>query len=632
MKQKKYSYMIWCIPVCLPALCALLLTSCKIGFVEPAAGSTETGNTQSGATAGSNTTFGSEWLAAQQEGHTADDMVHEGYSIVKTAFGFSADGFSALNASVVSRLDLHDGYTYFLVKTEQDAVQFRTAVRNLGGVLYAQPDYHYDAPAAIEDASAGNRPPFRQPKTGAITPFGTQDGNLFDDPKADLVDWGLTATSALEAFKRYDAHDAVQPVLAAIIDSGVNSLHEDFYDKTNQSIIFYAKSSLHRGTADEYNPLQPVPRTENWDDHGHGTHCAGTIAAVGNNGKGICGVSHANTKLITYRGLGKKGGSSYSVYSCLGDLATIITELRKEPDARNSAVFAGLPPQVKNSQKLTQKTVPVNLSLGGYAVHPYEVEMMNKALAAGVLPVIAMGNNGKTVASYPAALQGILAVGATTMHDTRAAFSNGGTWMSVCAPGESIYSCGNGGSSWSNPIAPQVKQSYLWLSGTSMATPFITGVIAYLLSINPNLSGYQLKTILENTADKIDQGSPYGQYDSRGFSKWYGYGRVNVLKAAEAVQTGSGIPTEGSVYSEKAVKITVKKAGAVQKKMPVWLYEKATGICAAVGLTDETHGAVRFYGLRTGLEYEIGVNDAGTYKTLSVTATNSSDIEYTFSL
>lgn len=599
------------------AVCVILTAGCSMGFV----------GTQSG-TMNANTTFNSEWIINQQERHSADERVHEGYSIVKTAASFNQDGFTALNGSVVGVQDLHDGYLYFLIKTESDAAQFRTAVRTMDGVLYAQPDYRYDAPALVADDTA--RPPYRNLGTTGRGYFGTQDGNLKEDPKADLADWGLTVTGALEAFKRYDAHDAMHPVLAAIIDTGVNSLHEDFYDMTNQSIIFYAKSSLHRGSSVQYPSPQPVPLHENWDNHGHGTHCSGTIAAVGNNGKGICGVAHAHTKLITYRGLDASGGDSYATYSCLGDLAKIITELRKEPSARNSAVFDGLPPNVISYPKLTQKTVPVNLSLGGYAVHPYEVEMMNKALAAGVLPVIAMGNDGKTLAAYPAALQGILAVGATAMDDTRAAFSNGGTWMSVCAPGESIYSCGNGGSNWSNYSSPAVKTSYRWMSGTSMATPFVTGVITYLLSIKPELTGYQLKALLENTADKIDTTSPYGQYD-HGFSKWYGYGRVNVLNAAKALKTGV-IPAEGSVYSEKAVKITVKKAGSPQQKKQVWLYEKKSGICAAVGLTDEHNGTVSFYGLRTGLAYEIGINDAGTYKTYPVTATNDTDIEYTFEL
>ena len=237
--------------------------------------------------------------------------------------------------------------------------------------------------------------------------------------------------------------------------------------------------------------------------------------------------------------------------------------------------------------------------------------MMNKALAAGVLPVIAMANDGKTVASYPAALQGVLAVGATSMDDTKAAFSNGGSWISVCAPGDSIYSCYNNGTNWSNTAAPELRKSYTWMSGTSMATPFVTGTLTYLLSIDPNISPYQIKTLLENTADKIDQLSPYGKYDVRGFSKWYGYGRVNVLKAAQAIKSGS-VPAEGSRYSEKAVIITVKKGGIAQKKKTVWLYEKQNGICASVGITDENNATIRFYGLRTNTEYEIGINDAGT--------------------
>ena len=627
MKRKKEHFYI---SIIASALCAVLIAGCRGGFIEPAAGANGNGRPQS-AVSDSGAAFGAEWIVKQQERQDEERPIREGYSIVKTAASFDADAFAALNGHVESSIDLHDGYRYFLVKTESDAAEFRAAVRKLGGVLYAQPDYRYSAPAVTEDGSA--RPPYRTPKAPAVKPLGTQDGNLVDDPKADLADWGLTVTGALEAFRRYDAGDAVNPVLAAIVDSGVNSLHEDFYDKTtHQSIIFYAKSSLKFGSAESYRPPVVIPPNQNWDNLGHGTHCSGTIAAVGNNGKGICGVSHAHTKLITYRGLDKSGGSSYSVYSCLGDLAAIVTELRKEPSARNSAVLAGLPAAVTGSPRLMQKTVPVNLSLGGYAVDPFEVEMMNKALAAGVLPVIAMANDGKTIASYPAAQQGILAVGATAMDDTRAAFSNGGSWMSVCAPGESIFSCYNGGSSWSNFASPEVKESYRWMNGTSMATPFVTGTIAYLLSIKPELTGYQLKAILEKTADKIDRGSPYGQYDSHGFSKWYGYGRVNVLKAAEMVQTGAGIPAEGSVYSEKAVKITVKKAGIAQKKMPVWLYEKATGICSSVGLTDEQNGAVSFYGLKTGLEYEIGVNDTGSYKTHRITATNGTDIEYTFEL
>ena len=617
------------VPILAAAAFAAVLAGCPTGFIQ-------TGNGQiSGAFSGGGAhSFGAEWIAEQQEGRGKGETVNEGYSIVKAAAFVTADAFTALNAEAESRFDLHDGYVYFLVKSQGDAAQFRTAVRKLNGVLYAQPDYRYDAPKAIQN---DEKPPYRTPKTrtpvhpGAVKPFGTGDGNVNEDPKADLADWGLTAAHALEAFKEYDASDAIHPVLTAIVDSGVNSLHEDFYDKNGQSIILYAKSSLHKGSSTEYNPLEPVPINDNWDDVGHGSHCAGTIAAVGNNSKGICGVSHANTKLIAYRGLGAKGGTSYSVYSCLGDLAEIITELRKEPASRNTSLFTGLPSGLSSYPTLTQKTVPVNISLGGYSIHPYEVEMMNKALAAGILPVIAMANDGKTVASYPAALQGVLAVGATSMDDTKAPFSNGGSWISVCAPGESIYSCYNNGTNWSNTLSPELRESYTWMSGTSMATPFVTGTITYLLSMKPDMSPYQIKTLLENTADKIDKGSPYGRYDARGFSKWYGYGRVNVLKAAQAIKHGS-VPAPGQTYSEKAVIITVKKGGAAQKNKTVWLYEKQSGLCAAAGMTDKNNGTIRFYGLKTGSEYEVGINDNGTYKIKPITAPADSDVNLSFDL
>jgi Subtilisin-like serine proteases len=616
------------VPILAAAAFAAVLAGCPTGFVQ-----TGSGGTAGAFSGGGAHSFGAEWIAEQQEGRGKDEAVNEGYSIIKAADFVTADVFTALNAQAEARQDLHDGYVYFLVKSHGDAAQFRAAVRKLNGILYAQPDYRYDAPKAIQ---SDEKPPYRTPKVrasvhpGALKPFGTGDGNVNEDPKADLADWGLTAAHALEAFKAYDASDAVHPVLTAIVDSGVNSLHEDFYDKDG-SIILYAKSSLKRGSDVICDPLEPVPISDNWDDVGHGSHCAGTIAAVGNNGKGICGVSHANTKLIAYRGLSRTGGSSYSVYSCLGDLAEIITELRKEPASRNKSVFTGLPADVQNYPKLTQKTVPVNISLGGYSIHPYEVEMMNKALAAGILPVIAMANDGKTVASYPAALQGVLAVGATSMDDTKAPFSNGGSWISVCAPGESIYSCYNNGTDWSNTLSPALRESYTWMSGTSMATPFVTGTITYLLSMNPDMSPYQIKTLLENTADKIDRGSPYGRYDARGFSKWYGYGRVNVLKAAQAIKNGS-VPAQGQTYSEKAVIITVKKGGAVQKNKTVWLYEKQSGLCAAAGMTDEKNGTIRFYGLKTGTEYEVGINDNGTYKTKPITAPADSDIYIDFEL
>lgn len=552
---------------------------------------------------------------------TAPERIRQGYSIVKAADDFDAETFAALGARIEYSFTLYNGYTYYLVKTETDAADFRANISDYRGVVYAAADHTVAPPQTTDDIPHG------------IQPTATQDGNLADDPTADMLDWGLSVTHALEAFKEYDGQKAKHPTLVAIIDTGTNMQHEDFFDEKGDSIILFAKSSIKMGDTAALKHITVIPPGENWDDVGHGTHCSGTIAAVGNNGKGICGVSHANTKLITYRGLGT-GGDASTIYSCLADLALIFKELKKEPTKRNAAAFAGLPASVRNYPQVMQKTLPVNMSLGGYDLNVFELEMVNFALAADVLPIIAMGNEGKATSAFPAAFQGVLSVGATNMYDKRAEFSDAGSWMSVCAPGKSIASCSNGGALWHLQYGPELKRGYRWMSGTSMAAPFVTGTAAYLLSIRPELTPYQLKTILEKTADKINKDDKeYGQYNAAGFSKWYGYGRVNVLNAARMAATGVGLPQPGAVYTEKTLKLTVKDRtfgrNELLQNIKVWLYEKESNLCAAVGQTDKK-GYTEFHGLKTGVEYEIGIYYQNAYQSWPYTPRADRDVAHTF--
>lgn len=549
------------------------------------------------------------------------------HTIIKTVDDFDTGLFAALNGTVISSFQLADGYRYFLIKTATAGSSFRTAAEQYEGVLYTQPDYISNLPHTASGHTDIVPPRFRKPRYRSL--LNTQEGNLRNDPAALLYDWGLTVTGALEAFQRYDASDAIHPVLAAIIDTGTNSLHEDFFDNSQQPVILCGRSSLKRGSPAELPSITTIDPHINWDNAGHGTHCAGIMTAAGNNSRGICGVAHKNTRLITYRGIDAKGSTEFSVFNCLADLTKIVIQLRKAPAQRDWRYVPDVPPELRSYPQLLQATIPVNMSLGGSSSHPFEMEILNQALAAGILPVVAMGNDGKTATAFPAAYQGVIAVGATTMYDTRALFSNGGSWMSVCAPGESIYSCGNGGSSWSHSHSPLLKQSYLWLSGTSMAAPFVTGTATYLLSINPALTPYQIKTALEHTADKINAAAPDYGYNSRGHSKWYGYGRVNVLKAAQMVQENK-VPPAGSIYAETAVNITIQRSGSGPiSKIPVWIYEKKSGVCAASGITNNA-GFIAFRGLRSDTEYEIGVNVSGTYQNLTITPDSTSDTAYTF--
>lgn len=365
-----------------------------------------------------------------------------------------------------------------------------------------------------------------------------------DDPEANNADYGLSITDALRAYKEIGYGD--KTVVAGIIDTGINMKHKDFKDENGESIVLYAKSCATDGTGGTYigdgNPFTEIPIGLNWDKGAHGTHCSGTIAARGNNNIGIAGVAWKNTKLISYQSLGVEGsGRTWSVYGAMADLTKIVKILRKPKANRSVAENNALPSYLQNTDfQITQETVPVNMSLGGSYGSEFAFAVLTNAVKHNILPVIAMGNEGRYTAAYPAAFPGVLAVGATNGKDKKVHFSNSGAWISVSAPGDGIKSCGIHG-----------EDDYETMSGTSMATPFVTGTIAYLLSFDNahKITPYQMKALLEKTADKVD-----GATD---FTDSLGHGRVNVYKAAKAIKDGN-IPAPNDIYTEAEVTVTVK--------------------------------------------------------------------------
>ena len=157
----------------------------------------------------------------------------------------------------------------------------------------------------------------------------------------------------------------------------------------------------------------------------------------------------------------------------------------------------------------------INMSLGikreGGGL-PHE-EVINYALQKGVTVVAASGNDGTQDEYYPGALKGVLAIGAVDENDEIADFSTYGKQVSFVAPGTNIYSSFK-------------KQEYAFASGTSQASPFVTGSIAllksYALDNGKKLNDGQIKYILKNTADKPDNRLKN--------DKW-GYGRINLIDA-----------------------------------------------------------------------------------------------------
>lgn len=455
-----------------------------------------------------------------------------------------------LNVKEVARdLGFREGEMYISVKVIGNYPETLKKIRQMKGVLYAEPNYKMEIIDSYMEDSCSE----------ILKPFSLLEGDLESDLVADKKEYALAITKALDAYKEfgYGSHQ----VWVGIVDTGTNANHEDLVYKDGTKVVKILKTAF---------GVSPDVLNENSDineDVGHGTHCTGTICAVGNNNKGMAGVAWKNVKLASYKGIKDGKGSDFSIYGSLKNLVDAI--------------------RVHVSQE-EQATVPVNLSLGGLVAGNYSLEQLNYALSKGILPIAANGNEGQFLPSYPAAFPGVLTVGATNAKDVKAGFSTSGSWLNVVAPGQNIISLHN-----------KQNDGYLYMSGTSMATPFVTGLVTYLLSFNPKLTPNQIITILEKTADKIDHTNQdiLGKYDENGFSHWYGYGRVNVYEATKMVIKGQ-IPTNGERYVETVLRIKTHYAN-----FPLYIYDKKTGVLVTMVLT---------YGQPTGTEVR-GLR-AGTYK------------------
>lgn len=529
-----------------------------------------------------------------------------GYVIVRTAKTMSAETFTKRGFKVCGRLKLDTCYYWHLYK---DTSTRLIEASRIPGVQHAEYDYAISAPAFTVNSRVGKKEELMRAPTTSL------------DPVDDAVNYNLEITQAFDAYK--DPLVGYGPdsntTFVAIIDTGTNAKHRDL-----SKPILYMRSCAFANLGfldvdDLYigdgNSFQDVPITENPDvSSGHGTHCSGTICADGTNDKDISGVAWKNTRLISYQGLGAAGGGmSWSIYGALIDLANKVEILKKDPAMRTDEEKAELPyadklPTYFDAIQIKQKTVPVNMSLGGSFASPFNFHAIMYAMGKDILPVIAMGNEGHYTNSYPAAFPGVLAVGATDGKDAKAGFSTSGSWISVSAPGVAIESCLNR----FGILGGDASHGTQNMSGTSMATPFVTGTIGYLLSFDNarNMSAYQIKTLLEETADDIAE---------PGFDYGTGHGRVNVYKAAKRI-VENDIPAENLKYSEKTV--TVR---GFNKGKPV-VIDRLTLIddknIPVFGIGSYDANPITFRGLKTGVTYKGNALFADEVKPVEFTVGN----------
>ena len=248
-------------------------------------------------------------------------------------------------------------------------------------------------------------------------------------------------------------------VKVAVLDTGVSLSHPDLQGKVVATRNFSSSS-----TPDDVN--------------GHGSHVAGIAAAATNNGVGVAGVGYS-VDIMDVKVLGDSGSGLYS------DMISGITWA-----ADNGANV-------------------INLSLGGTMASSALESAVNYAWSKGVVVVAAAGNSASAAPFYPAYYANVMAVAATTDLDKLASFSNYGDWVDVAAPGISIYSTIPGG--------------YGYMSGTSMASPFVSGLAALLFAQATDTNGNgllndEVRSRIQSTADNIGLSS-------------IGSGRINAYRA-----------------------------------------------------------------------------------------------------
>lgn len=303
-------------------------------------------------------------------------------------------------------------------------------------------------------------------------------GDLVPNDAAFSTPSQVYGQNIVEAPRAWELGAGSADIIIAILDSGINPDHPEFTGRV------LAGHDFINGDDDSA------------DDHGHGTHVAGIAAAALNNEQGSAGICPQcmilPVKVLDSGNKGTWGSVAAGIYYAVDQGARVI-----------------------------------NLSLGATISSRTLEDAIRYAEAHDVLVVASAGNAASTTPYYPAALPYVVAVGATNDSDEQWPLSNEGDHLDLSAPGCRIYSTYNN---------LEQNGGYTLMSGTSMAAPFVSGLVGLLASSNPTWSGAEIYDAMTATAD--DLGAP-------GKDAVYGCGRVNVYQALAAA-TDSTEPTDPS--------------------------------------------------------------------------------------
>ncbi|MGP4091222.1 S8 family serine peptidase, partial [Streptomyces sp. KR55] len=385
-------------------------------------------------------------------------------------------------------------------------------------------------------------------------------------------------------------------VTVAVIDTGYVA-HSDLAANIVGGYDFIADTAVSvDGDGRDSNPADPgdwynanecgsgIPASNSsW----HGTHVAGTIAAVTNNSKGMAGIAYG-AKISPVRVLGKCGGYD-------SDIIDAITWA-------SGGTVSGVPAN-SNVAKV------INMSLGGDGACTSATQSaINAAVNRGTAIVVAAGNDNDNVANHsPGNCNNVISVAATNRTGAKASYSNYGSLVDISAPGgqtstgtaNGIYSTLNSGTKTPS------TESYAYYQGTSMATPHIAGLAALMKSAKSSLTPAQIESAIKSNARALP-GSCSG-----------GCG-AGLADAAKTVQAVAGGTSTGTTFSSSSA-VSIPDAGSAVES-PITVSGRSGNAPSALQVAvDITHT------YRGDLVIDLVAPDGSTYRLKSSSSSDSAD-------
>jgi subtilisin family serine protease len=305
--------------------------------------------------------------------------------------------------------------------------------------------------------------------------------------------WGLSNINAPAAWNYFSTGSNV---VVAIVDDAVERTHADLSPNLWVNSGEIAGNNIdddNNGYIDDINGYDvasndnnPNPPSSSFD---HGTHVAGIVSARSNNGVGVASIG----------------------FSCKLMCVKSTTTVGQVTNGYDGILYAAV-----------SGADVINMSWGGPGTSTTAQNIVNYAAGEGCILIAAAGNDDVNTQFYPAAYNNVVSVAATTSTNTKASFSNYGSWIDVSAPGNNIYST-------------TVGNSYGNKSGTSMASPMVAGLAGLMKSLNPNMPNADLINCLLTTAVNIDAQNP-------SFIGELGSGRIDAAAAMACVATSLNNP------------------------------------------------------------------------------------------